>query len=386
MNGTGLLTLAFLRVYFQGPTTHWGIQCVDFDQLVDLHVHVSFGQTYPVPRLICRSTHRRCYASDEAHAIVSKEVTVASLRVPLRRWPTVDRIPGNGRWPFCFSGGGAAYGGANVTATCGVDSDCLDVCFEDEDSTAEEVVWCKNATVQKEVIWDEKAREKGWLPWKNGQPRDDGADVVELDSPRVINRATGTSAISRHGSQWIVRRNDGVCLAPARLTDSSCHVMVHGICYAYDRSASIQCIDLEPFPPGAVVALSWQPRLLRTSIQPLEPATTDLFCLEKSVHDPLRFLSCIDRLYPLGRKGLSSLSPFVLVGRPSTVLIRVASVGKYDGGRRLNVAQWGSIVISITLGAIIWTILAAAGSRSTSQLHFLEQRVARATHELDIEQ
>lgn len=376
MNATGLLTFAFLRVYFQGPTTHWGIQCVDFDRQVDLHVHVSFIQKYPVPKLVCRSTQRQCYASDGSHAIVSKDIIVDSVHVPLRKWPSVDRIPGNGRWPFCFGGGGAMYGGANITATCGLDADCLDVCFQDELGTTTDTVWCKNATTRKTVIWDDHTQEEKWRPWMYGQPRNDVEDLIELDSPVVLNRATGTSVFARHGSQWIVRRNDAVCLTPARLTEFSCHVMVHGICYDFDSTASVDCVDLTPFPPGSIVALTWQPRLKRTPIQPLDSTTVDLYCLEKSAHDPLRFLACLGRFCPLSRKGLSSLSPFVLVGRSSTIFIRVAPVERTDGGRRLAVAQWASIVVSLGLGFVIWVVVAAAGSRVTSHLHLLEQSMA----------
>lgn len=385
MNATGLLTLATLRTFFQRPSSHWGIQCVDFDRPVDLHIPVSFNQTYAVPRLVCLSTKRRCYASDGAHAIVSQEAIVASLRVPLRRWPSVDRIPGNGRWPFCFSGGGALYGGANVTASCGADSDCVDVCFRDEDRVTEEAVWCDNATVRKAVVWDDETRDEGWRPWKNGHPRNKSVDVVELDSPVILNRATGTSVIARHGSRWILRRNEEVCLIPVQFTDSSCHVIVHGICYAYDRKVSIRCVDLKPFPPGAVVALIWQPRLTRTAMQPLDPDSTDLFCLEMSGHDPLRFLKCIDRLYPLARKGASSLSPFVLVGRSSTVFIRVAPANQADDGQRLNAVQVGSILISIGLASAIWVTVAVARSRSRSHSHYLEQWVTWVTQELGID-
>ena len=269
------------------------------------------------------------------------------------------------------------YGGANVTATCGLDTDCLDVCFQDEVGITDDLVWCKNATIQKTVIWDDQIQEEKWQPWMYGQPRSDIEDVIELDSPVVLNRATGTSVFARHGSQWIARRNDEICLTPAQLTESSCHVMVHGICYAYDSTASVDCVDLAPFPPDAIVALTWQPRLQRTPIQPLDSTTTDLYCLEKSAHDPLRFLACLGRFYPLSRQGLSSLSPFVLVGRPSTIFIRVAPMERTDGGRRLAVAQWGSIVVSLGLGFVIWVVVAAAGSRVTSHLHLLEQSIAK---------
>lgn len=383
-NITGLLALAFLRVYFQGPTTHWGIQCVDFDRQVDLHVRVSFNQTYPVPKLVCRSTQRQCYASDGSHAIVSEDITVDSVHVPLRRWPSVDRIPGNGRWPFCFGGGGAMHGGANVTATCGAGADCLDACFEDEVGITENVVWCKNATTRKSVIWDDHVQEDKWQPWMYGQPRNHREDVIELDSPVVLNRATGTSVFARHGSQWVVRRNEGVCLAPVRLTESSCHVIIHGICYAYDRTRSVHCVDLDPFPPGAVVALNWEPHLQRTSVQPLDPLTTDLYCLDKSGHDPLRFMACLHRLYRLARKGLPSLSPFVVVGRPSTVFIRVAPVERGDSGRRLTITQWESIVISLGLGFAIWLVLATAGSRLNSHVYTLEQTVGQFAQELEV--
>lgn len=94
MIATTLLTVSFLRVYFQGPTTHWGIQCVDFDQRVDRRQSVSFDQTYPVPKLVCASSKRRCYASDAAHAIVARTTIVDGRRIPLRYWPSVDSIPG----------------------------------------------------------------------------------------------------------------------------------------------------------------------------------------------------------------------------------------------------------------------------------------------------
>lgn len=191
------------------------------------------------------------------------------------------------------------HGGANVTATCGADADCLDVCFEDEVGITENVVWCKNATRRKSVIWDDHVQEDKWQPWMYGQPRNHTQDVIELDSPVVLNRATGTSVFARHGSQWVVRRNEGVCLAPVWLTESSCHVIIHGICYAYDRTRSVHCVDLDPFPPGTVVALNWEPQLQRTSVQPLDPLTTDLYCLDKSGHDPLRFMACLRRL-PFG--------------------------------------------------------------------------------------
>lgn len=384
MNGTGFLTVAFLRIYFQGPTSHWGIQCVDFDRVVGIHVDVSFNQSYPLPKLVCHSAKRRCYAIDGAHAIVSDEIVVSSVRVPLRRWPSVDRIPGDGQWPFCFSGGGAKYGGANTTATCGPDSDCLDVCFSDEDNTSRDVVWCRNGTVQTSVTWDDRTREEGWQPWRNGQPREESIDVVEIDSPVVVNRATGVHVVARHGTQWTVPRNDGVCLTPVQWTDSSCHVMVHGICYAYDHETSVRCVDLLPFPPAATVALTWQPRLVKTIIQPLEPATTDLFCLESSAHDPLRFLTCIKKLYPLARQGLSSLSPFVMVGRRSTVFVRVAPSVRTGGGHGFVVAQWGSIILSIGLGFAVWAIVAVTGTRITSHKHLLEHLVARVARELDV--
>ena len=384
MNVTELFTVSFLRVYFQGPITHWGIQCIDFDRPVDVHAPVSFNQTYPLPRLVCISSHRRCYASDEAHAIVAETVTVAARRIPLRTWPSVDTIPGDGQWPFCFAGGGAKYGGANVTATCGIHGDCLDTCFAEEDTTPPAFVWCKNATVQVPVKWDDGTRNVGWTPWADGHPRDDHADVIEVDSPMVINRASGASVIARHGSHLIVQRDDGVCLAPPRWLDGTCHVIVHGICYAYDRKASVHCIDLIPFPPGAVVALTWRPHLLKSLVQPLEPATTDLFCLESSDHDPEKFVSCLQRFSRLARTGISSLSPFAVMGRPSTVLIRVAPAKRYNGERELEVAQWLSIIVSIALGVVIWTVMTIAALCASSQLHLLEHRILRVSRELQL--
>ena len=384
MNATRLLSLAFLRVYFQGPTTHWGIQCIDFDRPLDVRVPVSFNQTYPVPSLVCRSSKRRCYASDEAHAIVAETITVnTTQRVPLRRWPSVDRIPGDGRWPYCFGGGGAKYGGANVTATCGHDGNCLDVCFTDQDVTSPGMVWCQNATSRVPVRWDDGTLDEGWTPWMNGSPRD-SIDVIELDSPVVINRATGVGAIARHGSQWVVRRHDGVCLVPMQWTeDVECHVSIHGICYVYDREASVRCIDLLSYPPGAMVALIWRPRLVRSTIQPLEPATTDLFCLRSSRHDPARFLKCLDKLRPLARRGISSLSPFTLAGRSSTVLIRVAPAERLRH-QNCDLAQWASIVLSMSVGIIVWALVAIAATRTASRLHWFERWMASVAQKLEV--
>lgn len=384
MNVTGLLTVSFLRVYFQGPTTHWGIQCIDFDQAVDRRETVSFDQTYPLPRLVCVSSHRRCYASDGTRAIVANTVTVNDLRIPLRYWPSVDNIPGNGRWPFCFGGGGARYGGANVTATCGRHSGCLDVCFADDDVAPPTVVWCHNSTVQARVQWDDGTRDPGWRPWKEGHPRDDSTDVIELDSPLVINRASGTSVIARHASQWIVRRNDGVCLAPVKWSDGTCHVLVHGICYQYDREASVRCVDLMPYPPGAVVALIWRPRLVRSSIQPLELETTDLFCLELSDHDSTRFLACLEKFFPFARRGMSSLSPFILDGRPSTVFIRVAPAQRQDRKQELDVTGWTSIAISVALGVVAWEVVAVAALCISSQVRFVERCIASVVDDLEL--
>lgn len=384
MNATRLLTVSFLRVYFQGATTHWGIQCVDFDAVVDRLVPLSFNQTYPLPRAICVSSHRRCYASDAARSIVSKTITVSGHRIPLKRWPSVDRISGDGRWPFCYEGGGDRYGGANVTATCGSHGKCLDACFLDNDVTPPTVVWCGNSTKQFPVKWDHGSDEVGWKPWKNGQPRNEDADVIELDTPLVINRASGVGAIARHGSHWVLHRNDGACLAPMQWSDGACHVLVHGVCYLYDREASVHCVNLMPFPPGAVVALTWQPRLTRSSVQPFEPKTMHLFCLDLSNHDPERFLTCLERLYLLAREEMSRLSPFRLVGRPSTVLIRVAPSSAHDSKRQLSIAQLGSIVVSVSLGIAVWGVITITASNVSSSLNLLETCIARLKDALEV--
>ena len=373
MNATQLLTVSLLRMYFQGPATHWGIQCIDFDEAVDRHQSVSFNQTYPLPRLVCISSYRRCYARDGAHAIVAQAISVGGGRlIPLQKWPVVDMIPGDGRWPFCFGGGGGIHGGANVTATCGSNGDCLDTCFSDDDITPPRVVWCDNSTVKVPVMWDDSAQKVGWRPWGEGPFRDDSTDVIEIDSPLLINRASGTSVIARHGSSWIVRRNDGICVAPMQWSDGMCHVLVNDVCYHYDHQASVKCLDLMPFPPGAVVALSWRPLLVRSSVQPFEPGTTDLFCLESSDHDPARFIACLKKLYSLSRRGMSSLSPLAVQGRSSTVLIRVAPAKPQ--GRKINfsASRWGSIVISIALGVTVWGVIAIAASRTSSQVYLVE--------------
>lgn len=384
MNATHLLTVSFLRVYFQGDTTHWGIQCVIFDAEVDRRVSVSFSQTYPLPRAICVSSHRRCYASDGTRSIVSRTITVNDRRIPLKKWPSVDRIPGDGRWPFCFDGGGDRYGGANVTATCGSHGKCLDACFLDDDTTPPTVVWCGNSTNQFPVRWDHGSRGVGWKPWKNGHPRNEDVDAIELDSPLVINHASGVSAIARHGSQWVVRRDDGVCLAPMQWSDGACHVLVHGVCYLYDREASVHCVNLMPFPPGSMVALTWQPRLTRSSVQPFEPKTVHLFCLDLSNHDPQRFLICMEKFYLLAREEMSRLSPFRLVGRPSTVLIRVAPVSTHHRKRQLGIVQWGSIVVSVSLGIAIWGVITVTASNVSSSLKVFETYITQLTDALEL--
>ena len=382
---TLLLTVSFLRVYFQGPTTHWGIQCVDFDQTVDRGQSVSYDQTYPVPKLVCVSSKRRCYASDAANAIVARTTIIDGRRIPLRYWPSVDSIPGNGRWPFCFGEDGATDGGVNVTATCGRHSGCLDVCFADDDISPPTVVWCRNSTVETPVQWERGTPDTGWQPWENGPPRNDSNDVIELDSPLVINRTSGTNAIARHGSQWIVRRNEGICLAPVKLSGGSCHVLVHGIFYRYDGEVSVRCVDLIPFPPGSVVALTWRPRLVRASVQPLEVDTTDIYCLELSNHDPARFLACVEQLRPLARRGSTSLSPFVFYGRPSTVFIRVAPSRRHGNEERWDFTGWTSAAITVALGLVAWEVITIAALRISSQVRFVERCITDAVRELGLD-
>lgn len=58
-----------------------------------------------------------------------EDIIVDLVCVFLRKWLFVDRIFGNGRWLFCFGGGGVMYGGVNVMVICGLDIDCFDVCF-----------------------------------------------------------------------------------------------------------------------------------------------------------------------------------------------------------------------------------------------------------------
>lgn len=384
MIATTLLTVSFLRVYFQGPTTHWGIQCVDFDQTVDRRQSVSFDQTYPLPKLVCASSNRRCYASDAAHAIVAETIIVDGRRIPLRYWPSVDSIPGDGRWPFCFGKRGARYGGVNVTATCGRHSECLDVCFADDDISPPMVVWCHNSTVKTPVQWERGTRDAGCKPWANGPPRNESMDVIELDSPLLINRDSGTNVIARHASQWIVRRNEGICLAPVKWSDGSCHVLVHGICYQYDGEASVRCVDLVPFPPGSVVALTWRPRLVRTSLQPLEVDTTDIYCLELSNHDPARFLACLEKLGPLARRGMVSLSPFVFYGRPSTVFIRVAPTRRHGNEQRWDFTGWTGVAITFALGLIAWKVITIAALHNSSQVCFVERCITEVVRELGL--
>lgn len=260
-----------------------------------------------------------------------------------------------------------------MTATCGHDGDCLDVCFTDQDVTSPGMLWCQIATSQVPVRWDAGTLDEGWTTWMDGSPRD-SIDVIELDSPVVINRATGVGAIARHGSQWVVPRQDGVCLVPMQWTNYvECHVSIHGICYVYDREASVRCIDLLPYPPGAMVALIWRPRLV----------TTDLFCLRSSRHDPARFLKCLDKLCPLARRGISLRSPFTVAGRSSTVLIRVAPAERLRH-QNFDLAQWASIVLSMSVGIIVWALVAIAATRTASRLHWFERWMASVAQKLEV--
>ena len=342
---------------------------MDFERSIDLWETISFHQTYPLPDLVCTSSSRRCYRSNATHAIVSPTVEVRGDKFSLRTWYPVDRVPGDGRWPFCL-------GRANVSATCGVLQRCVDMCFSDDDANLSNLVYCHNSSLPMRV----KLRADA----SNVDRAESPSRVIEIDSPLVINRATGTAAIGRQGSQWVARRGDQICIAPLQWTGGTCHVLLHGICYEYDPKASIRCIDLMPFPPGAVVALTWSPRLVRSSVQPLEPETTYLFCIESSYYDPERFLSCLKHFYPLARKGMSILSPFNLEGRSTTVLIRVAPIEQSGQRQKLGVAQWGSFVTSFSLGIATWVVITIAAVRLSSLLNIVDECVNYLAKELDV--
>ena len=384
MNVTSTFSVAFLRVFFHGVAAYWGIQCVDLKQSIDLFDRVVFNQTYPIPDLICKSSRRRCYASNATHAVVSQTVALNGQEIPLKRWYPVDRVPGDGRWPYCLGGGGIKYSGANLTATCGPFGRCLDVCFSDDDSTPSTTVWCYNSSVKVSVKWDEVTNDLRWKPWTQGHPRDDVSRVIELDQPLVVNRATGIATIGRQGSQWVVSRGDEICVIPLQWTNGSCHVLLHGVCYRFDLEASVRCTNLTPFPPGAVVALIWTPRLVRSSIQPFEPETTYLFCLETTYHDPQRFLVCLERFYPMARKGMSLLSPFSFDGRTTTVLVRVAPIKRYGPKQKLGVTQWGSFTISFALGIVIFVLVTTTASGVSSLFNIVETHIDSIVRELKL--
>ena len=99
-------------------------------------------------------------------------------------------------------------------------------------------------------------------------------------------------------------------------------------------------------------------------MQPFEPETTYLFCVETTYHDPQRFLVCLERFYPMARRGMSLLSPFSFDGRTTTVLVRVAPIKRYGPKQKLGVAQRGSFIISFALGIVIfvWITMTASGS------------------------
>lgn len=309
-------------------------------------VNVTINQSAPFPALVCVGRFQRCFESNATHAVMAKTATISTPNgtwtARLKRWTTTATMfAADGRWPYCKGGGGLLESGLNVSATCGGahggdegdDRSCLDLCLA-LDGSATEQVFCRSSWAEHRDLgrhlarptkWISATEHADWKPWRARRITPIDSDVVTYDTPVVAasynllssagGNGEGDGAFAYFSGRPLALEADIVgklCVRPVFSQNPHCHVVLHGVCYLFDKS-SWKCVNFSSktgggYPSGGEVFISWAPKLVRSSYQPGRSSTEKRaasFCLLSSRGRIDTLLACLeaadaaDRLPPL---------------------------------------------------------------------------------------